>query len=150
VSGNNEPRVVDSAAELLEIGITLQGVQFFRLEAAVNEDAAAPIEAPEEVSPAYGLKLRHEGREIGTRVSITLDEVAWKIVVDAAVDYTLDEDVQVTEGGLLDFANNVGVMALLPYLRQAIADLSQRVLGEVIMMPVIARGSLVFTADDAV
>ncbi len=140
--------LVSSAKDLIEIGVTIQGVQFFRLEASVNEEVESPAEMPPNIAPVYGLKLRHDGREIGTRVSVTLDSVSWKIIVDASVEYTIDEDVDLADGVLLDFANNVGVMALIPYLRQAIADLSQRVIGEVVLMPIIPRGDLNFTPDD--
>lgn len=147
---DSEPRVVTSAAELLEIGVQIEGVQFFRLQAEVNEDNPSEVEIPGELQPSYGLKLRHEGNELGIRVSVTLDAITSKIVVDAAVNYSTAELVNMDEETFLDFANQVGVMAILPYLRQAIADLSQRVLGEVILMPVIPLGGLAFSRDDAV
>lgn len=149
MTAEESPRLVKSAVDLLALGIEIEGVQFFRLQAEVNEDALL-TDGPDEIAPAYGLKLRHEGLELGTRISVTLDQLAWKIVVDAAVNYKTAVPVQLDREALLDFANRIGVMALLPYLRQAIADLSQRVLGEVVLMPVIPPGGLVFTMDDAV
>lgn len=144
-----EPRRVGSAAEILDAGVEIESVQFFNLHAEVNEDAAPPNEE-QEVSPTYGLKLRHEGNELGIRVSISIDVGAAKIIADAAVNYVTSEVLAMEEATFLDFANNVGVMALLPYLRQAIADLSQRVIGEVILMPIIPRGGLTFSREDAV
>lgn len=144
-----EPRWVSSASDILEAGVEIESVQFFNLHAEVNEDAEPPGESTE-VSPTYGLKLRHEGNELGIRVSISIDVGAAKIVVDAAVNYTTAEILAMEEVTFLDFANNVGVMALLPYLRQAIADLSQRVIGEVILMPIIPRGGLTFSREDAI
>lgn len=149
MTDNDERPILSSAAEILEAGVNLERIQFLRLEAAVNEDVESLAAVPDEVSPSYGLKIRQEGREIGTRMSVTLDLISWKVVVDAAADYTLDVDARFADGALLDFANNVGIMALIPYLRQAIADLSQRVTGEVVLMPIIPRGGLVFTRDDA-
>lgn len=152
---DESPVTVASASEILEVGVELDGVQFFKLFAEINEEAAqpeeaSPNEAPAEVSPLYGLKLRHEGNELGIRVSVELDVGAARIIVDASVNYTTAEVLVMNEDTFLDFANNVGVMALLPYLRQAIADLSQRVLGEIILMPVIPRGGLTFSRQDAV
>lgn len=144
-----EARRVSTAAEMLDVGVDIESVQFFNLHAEVNEGVEAPNDE-QEVSPTYGLKLRHEGNELGIRVSITIDLVGAKIVVDAAVNYVTAELLDMEEATFLDFANNVGVMALLPYLRQAIADLSQRVIGEVILMPIIPRGGLTFSSEDAV
>ena len=149
MSEPSPPRTITSAAELLEFGVELEGVQFFRLQAEIVEDVAPAAEPPEEIAPVYGLKIRHEGTELGIRVSVTLDLATAKIVVDGAVNYTTALEVQMDEEAALDFANNVGVMAILPYLRQAIADLSQRVTGEIVLMPVIPRGGLVFSRDDA-
>ncbi|MBN7792445.1 hypothetical protein [Microbacterium esteraromaticum] len=144
-----EPRVVHSAAEVLDAGVNLESIQFFNLQAVINEETDGQANLPAEVTPVYGLKLRQEGNEIGTRVSIELDTGAARIIADASANYSTDELIELDEAAFLDFANNVGVMALLPYLRQAIADLSQRVLGDVILMPVIPRGGLVFSRADA-
>lgn len=143
------PRKVESVADILEVGVTLDGVQFFNLQATINEEDPPAGEVPTSVAPLYGLKLRHEGNELGMRVSIEIDTASARILVDASVNYTTAEPIEIDEATFLDFANNVGVMALLPYLRQAIADLSQRVLGEVILMPVIPRGGLTFSREGA-
>ncbi|HWV49291.1 MAG TPA: hypothetical protein VN035_07530 [Microbacterium sp.] len=146
---DESPRFVHSASDILEVGVQLENVQFFNLQATINEDAEPTEEPSPAVAPLYGLKLRHEGNELGMRVSIELDTVTARIVVDASINYTTAEVIEIDEEAFLDFANNVGVMALLPYLRQAIADLSQRVLGDVILMPVIPRGELTFSRADA-
>lgn len=45
----------------------------------------------------------------------------------------------------LDYSNDVAVVALLPYLRQAIADLTQRVFGSPLLMPALQRGAVTFS-----
>lgn len=46
---------------------------------------------------------------------------------------------------LVEFANDYAVMLLFPYLRQHVADMSQRTFGAPLLMPVLTRGNLIFT-----
>lgn len=144
-------RVVGSAAELLQdVGLNIEGVHFYLLsaevhEVAADEDAPTPVD---EIQPRYGLKIRHEGAEIGIRVSVVLELGVGVIKVDASVNYVANEVVAMTEATRLDFANNVGLMAVLPYIRQAVADLSQRVFDDVVLMPIVQRGEVSFGPDD--
>ena len=143
-------RIVGSAAELVnEVGVELQGIQYFTLSATVDEGSGVPIGISDEVQPTYGLRVKVEGRELGVRLSVNLEWPAGQIIVDAAATYMTDEDVTVPPDTILDFANNVGIMALLPYLRQSVTDLSQKVFGESLLMPMVKRGELTFTHDDA-
>lgn len=141
-----EPVTVHSAAELLDLGLRIDAIQYLNLHAEVAEGEHAPAEMSDP-EPLWGLKLRHVGAEIGIRLSVLLDLGVGRINVDALVNYVADQPVAMTEETRLEFANKVGVMALLPYIRQATADLSQRVFGEVIMMPVIRAGELSFGPD---
>lgn len=141
-----ELRVVNSAAELLDVGVSIDNIQFLQLHAEAAEGDGVPTEM-QEPEPAWGLKLRHDGAELGFRLSVTLDLGIGNIRIDAAINYVADEPVAMIEATRLEFANKVAVMALLPYIRQAAADLSQRVFGEVIMMPVTRQGDLKFGPD---
>ena len=64
------------------------------------------------------------------------------IAVYSAQDLPKDE---LTEELALEYANHVGFMAVVPFIRQAIADLSQRVFGQTLLMPIIRRGDVWFT-----
>lgn len=46
----------------------------------------------------------------------------------------------------LEYANHVGFMTAAPYIRQAIADLGQRVLNQPLVMPIIRCGDIWFGA----
>ncbi len=48
---------------------------------------------------------------------------------------------------LVEFANEVGVMVLLPYVREAVADVTRRVFGSSSLVPLIQRGQLRFSLD---
>lgn len=43
-----------------------------------------------------------------------------------------------------EFVNNVAIMHILPYARQSIADLTQRVFSAPLLMPIMQRGELQF------
>lgn len=147
---DNTPRLVTSAAELVqEVGVNIEGVHYWLLSAEVREadPDGPPPERLAHVEPHYGLKIRHEGAEIGIRVAVYLDLGLGEIKADASINYLANEEVAMSEATRLDFANNVGLMALLPFLRQAVADLSQRVFDEILLMPVIQRGELFFGPD---
>lgn len=144
-------RVVTSAAELVnDVGVEIDGVHYFKIAASIREfsDESEIPKKPSEIEPHYGLRLRHEGNELGVRLSTTLDSGTVEIEVDVSVDYEIQDDVEIPEGVQLEFANEVGIMTLVPYVRQAVADISQRVTGEVILMPIIPRGQLRFSAGD--
>lgn len=143
-------RTVTSAAELLqEIGVDIESVQFYKLSAEVDETVEHVDSDQISIEPSYNLLVRSEGDEIGVRLLTRLKLDIGTVEVDAAVNYRAAEPVEMEETVRLDFANNVGIMALLPFVRQAVADLTQRVFGETVIMPIIQRGELAFTVEDA-
>lgn len=116
----------------------------------VREEIAEPEEQPrfslqvdlaeiEDLEPGeprpvqYGLQLELETPDGRTRVVIQ-----GRYSVDREHADAFEMPVAV------EYANHVALMALLPYLRQALADLSSRVLDNQILMPIFARGELSF------
>lgn len=81
---------------------------------------------------------------IALRVDLELEE--GEVQVTAQADYTVagPGTGSVTRHGVVEYANEVGIMTLLPYLRQAIADLTQRVFDTALLMPVQPRGAVSF------
>lgn len=144
-------RSVSSASELLQVGVSIEGITYYQLQAELYElsdEGQTALQASTEITPSYALKLRHEGNELDVRLATTLEVGIGKVVVDAIVNYVTAEPVVMSEEVRLEFANEVGIMALLPFVRQAIADLSQRVFGQVVLMPVLKRGDLSFSPAD--
>lgn len=144
------PRRVASAAELVQdVGVSIDGFTFYKVAAEVRDDFTGPITIDEEseVSPSYALKLRNENGGIGVRLSTHLELAIGTVDVDVAIDYSLTETVEVPQHVLLEFANEVGVMALIPYVRESIANLSARVFNRAVLMPMIQRGELSFDAE---
>lgn len=136
-------RDIGSAEDLVAVGFDLDHIQFFKLSAEMDE-SAEPSDALDEPDPSYGLKFFSEGELLGVRVSTTVNLGVGTAVVDVAAHYRIHEPVNISEEGLLDFANRIAVLALVPYIRQAVADLTQRVFGSAALMPVIRQGELTF------
>lgn len=136
-------RDIATAEDLLEVGFDLDHIQFFKLSAELDE-AADPADALDEPAPLYNLKFFSEGELLGVRIATTLNLGVGSAVVDVAAHYRVHAPVNITEGGLLDFANRIAVLALVPYIRQAVADITQRVFGNAVLMPVIRQGELTF------
>lgn len=138
------PVKVGSALELLQLGIEIEGVTFYSLSASLSEDIEGEVPAPEDIVPTYGLKTSFGSKSVGIRLVTRVMSSVGTIEVDVAVTYRITVPVSLDEEVVLEFANEVGVMALLPYVREAISTLSARVFGNAVLMPILMRGDLVF------
>lgn len=54
---------------------------------------------------------------------------------------------EIPEDVRLEFANLVGIMALLPFMREAVADMTRKVVGHPVIMPMIKTGDIRFEGD---
>ena len=139
-------------SELLEL-MQLRTIGFYELsgraevgfqeQADDHDDGDASIDV--EVSP--GLRIRDDGVDV--RCRLTVHSTGGVIIVDGAAFYDSTEPVDVPEEHASSFAEQVGIMTLLPYLRQAVDDLSMRLLfPRRVLIPVVPRGSIKFERDD--
>jgi len=131
-------------------------VTFFELVArrAGNFSAAVETESAAEFEPTYGLGVETSEDETRFRLRLRIDIEGpfGAISAEAAAEYERGAfPLELMNQRLLvEYANNVGLMVLLPYLRQAIADLTQRVFGSALLMPILQRGAVSFTVGDEV
>lgn len=144
------PEQEPSIHDLLDDAV-LNELIFFELT------ARQPVATPEvgsdsteiDVSPAYELSFSTSEQKKAFRVRLrtTLELGDGEVIVDGAIEYVLKESEtsDYSQDVLLEFAQDVGLMALLPFVRQAIADLTQRVFGTALLMPVVRRGQFQFT-----
>lgn len=147
---------VDRGETLRELvdAATLEGIDFQEIAAVAKRGAASRED--EAFGPTYYLRLdRVRGDDkvlirIYLRMELELPDAHF--IVEPVATYSVGRsDERLTEKGVMnDFANEVGIMVLLPYMRQALADVSGRVLGEPLLMPILQRGQLVFDEADLV
>lgn len=135
---------------------SLIDITYFELTARRSEDfssAEGEDDGAADVEPNYGLGVETSKDESRFRLRLRVDiEGAFGTVsAEAAAEYERGDFPveEVTQELLVEYANNVGVMALLPYLRQVIADLTQRVFESPLLMPVLQRGAVSFSLGES-
>lgn len=140
-------RTVSSPLELIgDVGVDIVGVTFFEVSARVRENSS-PESDEFDGAPQFQLAVRADPGEIGIRVRLTVETDIGEAKVDAAIVYAPLEPVIVPPSVLLEFANEVGLMGLLPYIREALSSTTLRVFGTAVIMPVYQRGELHFEDD---
>lgn len=130
-----------------DVTVDLVGITYYRVSAELDDGLSSDDSDMGELVPTYGLKLLSDGDEIGVRLSLTLKGDIGRVEVDIAANYTTPFPIELTEDVRLSFANEVGIMTLIPYVRETVWALTQRVFGTAIVMPVLQRGELSFTRD---
>lgn len=129
----------------------LVSVSFFEMSARKFDEAQVTAGADTddfEIAPIYSLQTASRDDDTGFRVRIKVEVElpAGSLVVDAAAEYVVSEiSAKAIDPDLLvDFVNEVSAMAMFPYLRQAVADMSQRIFWMSLLLPLLQRGQLVF------
>ena len=146
----NEPSSLTIHELLPQLRLT--GVTFYKVAAELDEsqrvdDIASKVES-EDFDVNHGMRIRHEDNELGIRVRTEILTSVGSVIVDAAAEYESDEPLPITRELAFEFANEVGVMVVLPYIREAITTISLKVLGAPLLMPIIQRGQMSFSPND--
>ncbi|NMF28890.1 hypothetical protein [Cellulosimicrobium aquatile] len=123
-----------------------EGVIFYGLLATLI-DESREIKS-DEPSFVISTAIRVQEDRADFRCEIELDLDYAKISVDAAATFKADAPTVefANREGLIDFADNVAMMVLFPYLRQAVSDLGSRI-GVEAMLPLLPRGAISFRPD---
>jgi hypothetical protein len=144
------PLKITETKELLGV-LELDDIKFYEFAALALDQAAEDSEArgEDETGPVqFRTAFRFESRSADYRVEMTVRGQSVIARVDAAAMYASAVELDVADEILVDFGDNVAMMTLFPYLRQAITDLGQR-LGEPMILPVLPRGALSFALNQA-
>lgn len=133
----------------------LEGIRFFQLTATIADEShtSQELAALEDVefSPSFQMKIGVDSdtNQFLIRLKTTVESEIGTVIVDAGAEYSVDGSNElhvddIPESLMLNFVNNVAVMHLTPYIRQSIADMSQRVFGNPVTLPIMRRGELSF------
>ncbi len=129
-------------AELM--GVTFSEVSARRPRGVANFNQ--PL--PSEVSPTHGLTIgfREDRRAFRIGISTELEVTDGEVAIEVIAEYELEQILvdEFSDDVMLDFVNRVAVMTLAPYIREAIASVTQRVFGSALTMPVIRPGDINF------
>lgn len=150
----------DRTEQLLALNavVELEGIDFDELHARrIETPEPAPRDLPIEVKPEYVLdiEIADDGKGFRVKLGMDIDLGIGEVRVHTAARYRTEQyEGELTLPLLTEYANEVTIMALLPYHRHAIADLTQRIFGPPLVMPIIQRGEIAFNVpvedDEAV
>lgn len=146
----------DPSAPLLSLVrcATLDSIEFREISARRVEpqDNAEPPRIDLHTEVEDRVEPKGNQREFRYALRVTLHDSEGDVVVEPVVTYHVPlefADLLDDAKLLTEFANEVAVMALVPYARQAIADVTQRVFSGSILMPTYQRGQLRFGDAEA-
>ncbi len=137
--------LADAVAMIHELD--LAGIIFYKVSATFDD---ATDQTPEQDEEKYPLTIstawRVQTNGADFRLGVEVPYPQGLIEVDAAVAYRSEREVELNDDALLEFADNVALMALFPYVRQAVHDLGARV-GNPAMLPILPRGAISYRAN---
>ncbi len=152
-----KPAAITKVEELVE---TLDLARFHTYElVATARDKYEEVEPDAEiVEPGSELVrvrtgIRQRERALDYRVELSVQHAYGQLVADMAAVYESDVPLELTvesAAAVIEFGDRVAMMALYPYLRQAISDLGQRVWVDM-TLPMLRPGNLTFapSTDEA-
>lgn len=134
------------------VGIAaLQGINFFAISAVRSEP---DVETPEpgqaiDIAPTHSLEtaFRDDDKGFRARFRTNIDVHIGTVFTDVAVEYLTGEvpASSISQAVLLEFVNHVALMTTFPYIRQAVSDVTQRVFGSALLLPMVQRGEIDFS-----
>ena len=108
----------------------------------------AEVSEPFDVLPEFEVNTAFRDDGAGFRVILrTVIEVPiGRIECDTSAEYEMTDlrPDDVADEAFGQFVNDVAVMHILPYARQSIADITQRVFASPLLMPIMKRGDIHF------
>lgn len=127
---------------------TLQMVEFHNVEARRLDENKQREESEDSVDVSMTLQQHVDEGRFGVRLLVQLHPYMGEVSVAVAAEYSVDEGPQAEEAVVRGFGNEVAVMTLLPYAREAVSTLSTRVFGKPILLPTMGRGDVGFDLDE--
>jgi len=136
-------------AEVKEIiaGSQLRAIDFYEVSAR-RYDADATEEVPDEGTLSVEVQYRADDDGFGVRLRGTLNLPHGQAEALVAGEYDMPRDLQPRGRALQLFVNEVAVMTLYPYLREAVASITSKVFGQPFHLPLTERGDLGLDVDD--
>ena len=123
---------------------TLNSVGFNELGARRQESPDFNLEMVR-AQPNFVLRVKHNNNSFQLILRVDLATNVGPVSAECYGNFLVSSSAPIlTQDLLTEYANEVGIMIILPYLRQGIADITQRVFGNPITAPIYERGQLKF------
>ncbi|MEJ6554010.1 hypothetical protein PQI51_03105 [Microbacterium esteraromaticum] len=148
-----EPRTIPTEEERARISdllrrSTLQTVEYHSVEARRLTENKQREEHEDSVDVSMSLKHHFGEDSFGILLQAQLFPYRAEVTVAVAAEYSIDSGGPAEDAVVRGFGNEVAVMTLLPFAREAVATLSTRVFGKPILLPTLSRGEVGFDLDD--
>ncbi len=134
-------------AEVLEIieHSTLVAMDFYEVSARRHD---APREEVEDGQLTIQVQQRATDTNFGVRLTASVISLQGEATASVAGEYELLHGIAPSRRALQLFADEVSVMTVFPYVREAIATITAKVFGEPVHLPLIQRGEVVVNKDE--
>lgn len=103
---------------------------------------------PEEGQLTIVVQQRADDDSFGVRLVANVTVPIGEATASVAGEYDLLNGYEPSARTRQMFANEVGVMTVFPYLREAISSTTARVFGEPLILPTVQRGEIAIEVDD--
>lgn len=101
-------------------------------------------------SPDFTLSINRRENDLVIRLKVEFETQVGLIAVEAGAAYELPSQYVVPSSVAFEFANKVGILALVPYLREAVHNITLKVFGNGLVMPILRAGELEFFESELV
>lgn len=126
----------------------MQVVDIIFYRCSLEFDDAADQGPWETVDLQFITQIRPRLTGVDYRCKVVVPLPTGDIVADAAIIYDAGQPIAMTREAVGDFGNRAALMALYPYLRQAVSDLSSRLPLRVSPLPLLPAGDVAFSVED--
>ena len=120
----------------------LRSIEYYEMSAK-RYDAPQELADTQDGQLRIAIQQRSDAESFGIRLNAALTMALGEANVSVAGEYALTEGLELTTRAVQLFANEVGVMAVYPYLREAVASITGRVFNEPLHLQMISRGDIV-------
>lgn len=145
VESSGDVETIESLVEALN----LAGITYYSMNTELREGDASEFGGEDDdVNAEFGFRTRHNLNEFGVRIRVDLETVRGRASVDVSVEYAADRPVRIPKEVAYEFINNVALMQVYPYLREAVMTNTSRVFGAPVLLPLFMRGQLRFEVDE--
>jgi preprotein translocase subunit SecB len=124
----------------------LRSIEYYEMSAR-RYDAPKELVEAEDGQLRIAIQQRSDSDSFGIRLNATLTMALGEANVSVAGEYALTQEIELTTRAVQLFANEVGVMTVFPYLREAVASMTGRVFKEPLHLQTISRGDIVTEVD---
>lgn len=126
----------------------LRSIEYYEMSAR-RYDAPRAEDLPENGQLNIVVQQRSDAESFGVRLNAKIVIALGEAEVSVAGEYALLNEDALTPRSLQLFANEVAVMTVFPYLREAVASITGRVFQQPLHLPMVNRGDIAVDVTEA-